>query len=120
MLPTIPFFRSRKPTRFYDEDAALKVARAIKKLADRHGNPVLVIIDTLAKNLGADENSNQDIGQYVRHVDDLITRPYACSVMTVHHVGHGDKTRARGAYALKGDFDADMMVIRDKSQSPIS
>ena len=111
----IPFFRSRKPTRFYDEGAAVKVALAIKKLSALHGNPVMVIIDTLAKNLGADENSNQDIGQYVRHVDDLITRPYGCSVITIHHVGHGDKTRARGAYALKGDFDADMMVMRDKS-----
>ena len=114
-IANIPFFRSRKPTRFYDESAALKVAMAIKKLAKRHGNPVLVIVDTLAKNLGADENSNQDIGKYVSHVDDLITRPFGCSVMTIHHVGHGDKTRARGAYALKGDFDADMMVSRDKS-----
>jgi RecA-family ATPase len=63
-------------------------------MAQEHGNPAMVVIDTLAKNLGADENSNQDIGQYVRNVDDLITRPFGCTVATVHHVGHGDKTRA--------------------------
>jgi hypothetical protein len=106
----IPCFVSRCPTRFYDADTALDVSDAIRAMAQEHGNPAMVVIDTLAKNLGADENSNQDIGQYVRNVDDLITRPFGCTVATVHHVGHGDKTRARGAYALKGDFDADIMV----------
>ena len=35
---------------------------------------------------------------------------FGACVMIVHHVGHGDKDRERGAYALRGNADARMLV----------
>jgi len=41
---------------------------------------------------------------------------FGCSVLIVHHVGHGDKSRARGAIALKAALDAEyrLSMAEDK------
>ena len=69
--------------------------------------PGLVVVDTLARNFGAgDENSTADMSLFIAAVDQVRTR-YGCTVLVVHHSGHGDKQRARGAMALKGALDAE-------------
>ena len=71
------------------------------------GRPVLIVVDTLARCFGGgDENSTQDMSQFVSACD-VIRQRYGCTILVVHHTGHGDKSRARGAIALKAALDAE-------------
>jgi hypothetical protein len=57
-----PLFMSNRPAQFLDANSAREVAEAVHALAAQHGNPVLIEIDTLARNYGpGDENSTRDI-----------------------------------------------------------
>ena len=71
------------------------------------GRPALIVLDTLARCFGGgDENSTQDMSKFVAACD-LIRQRYDCTILVVHHAGHGDKSRARGAIALKAALDAE-------------
>lgn len=71
------------------------------------------MLDTLARCFGGgDENSTQDMSKFVMACD-VIRRRYGCTILVVHHVGHGDKTRARGAIALKAALDAEYRLAND-------
>jgi len=82
----------------------LDLIAAIEQTA---GDPSLIVLDTLARCFGGgDENSTQDMSNFVTACD-AIRHRYHCSVLVVHHAGHGDKSRARGAIALKAALDAE-------------
>jgi hypothetical protein len=77
------------------------------------GQPGLIVLDTLARCFGGgDENSTQDMSKFVIACD-VIRRRYGCTILVVHHAGHGDKTRARGAIALKAALDAEYRLAND-------
>ena len=89
------------------------VAAAIDEIAAAHGQPGLIVIDTLARNFGAaDENSAADVGLFIRAADFLRTR-YQAAVLVVHHSGHGDKGRSRGSSAIRGAVDAEFCLSAD-------
>lgn len=70
----------------------------------------LIIVDTLARNFGnGDENSTQDMGAFIAALDRLRDR-WRCGILLVHHSGHADKSRARGAMALLGSLDAEYRI----------
>lgn len=73
--------------------------------------PALIIIDTLARNFGGNENSTQDMGAFVDSVT-TISREIGATVLIVHHCGY-DESHARGAYALYAGIDAEYQVTRD-------
>jgi hypothetical protein len=99
-----------------DPVEAAVVSDAIADHSAKLGQPVrLVTVDTLARCLGADENSNADVSRFVGNLDRHFRERFGCSVVVVHHVGHGDKTRARGATALRGAADAEFHVTREGS-----
>lgn len=106
-----PMFMSNRSAQFLDAGSAASVAEAVGGLAAQHGDPALIVIDTLARNYGpGDENSTSDMGAFIAAVDDLKAGFPGCAVMIVHHSGHGDKQRARGAMALKGALDCEYRV----------
>ncbi|MBN2446779.1 MAG: bifunctional DNA primase/polymerase [Phycisphaerae bacterium] len=75
--------------------------------------PALVVLDTLARCFGGgDENSTQDMSQFVAACDAL-RRRWGSTVLVVHHTGHGDKSRARGAIALKAALDAEYRLTNE-------
>jgi hypothetical protein len=85
-----------------DIDAVIAVAAV--------GPPSLIVIDTLARNFGnGDENSTKDMSAFVAALDSLRQR-YRCCILLVHHSGHNDKSRARGAIALLGSLDAEYRI----------
>jgi hypothetical protein len=93
-----------------EKEATEFTLKEIRSLAKNHGKPVLIVVDTLARNFGgADENSNQDMGLFVQHMDRLKYELESC-VLIVHHSGQGSKERARGASALKGAVEAEYRV----------
>ncbi|MDM7929837.1 AAA family ATPase [Blastomonas fulva] len=107
-------FKSNRAAQFLDAANARNVADAVEELAGLHGEPALIIIDTLARNFGAgDENSTSDMGGFITAVDDLKARFPGCAVLIVHHSGHADKGRARGAMALKAALDCEYRVEKD-------
>ncbi|KUL22346.1 AAA family ATPase [Actinoplanes awajinensis] len=76
--------------------------------------PGLVVLDTQARlSVGMEENSNSEMGVWVRAVD-MIKKAADCCVLVVHHTGRagGD---ARGASAIDGAQDAEWRVDKDKN-----
>ena len=109
-LQDAPLFVSSAPVAFLDSQAAAVVAAKVREVAETHGNPALIIIDTLARNFGdGDENSTKDMNAFVAAIDDL-RREFAATALIVHHSGHSDKNRGRGAMSLKGALDAEFKV----------
>lgn len=107
-------FKSTRAAQFMDAANASIVAGAVEALADDHGMPALIIIDTLARNFGGgDENSTADMGEFIAAMDDLRARFSGCAVLIVHHSGHADKGRARGAMALKAALDCEYRAEKE-------
>jgi AAA domain len=77
--------------------------------------PSLVVLDTLARCFGGgDENSTQDMSKFVTACD-AIRQRWGCTILVVHHTGHADKSRARGAIALKAALDAEYRLTNNGS-----
>lgn len=113
-LDPLPLYANTLATDLSDPVAALAVGEAVAALAAASGTtPQLVIVDTLSRHLGGDENSTADMARFVAHVDAMLREPTGACVLFVHHVGHGDKTRARGNSALRGAVDTEFRVCRD-------
>lgn len=72
---------------------------------------------TVARNFGpGDENSNKDMTAFIAGIDALRAE-YRCTVLLIHHSGHAEPGRARGASALRGAVDAEFLVKRSEEQS---
>ncbi|MGA0615620.1 AAA family ATPase [Paracoccus sp. KR1-242] len=116
-LTGVPMFKSRRAAQFLDAASAKAVCKTVDKLAKLHGTPRLIIVDTVARNFGpGDENSTMEMGQFITAMDDLRVRYPGATVMLVHHTGHAEKNRARGAIALKAALDFEFRVEMDKPQ----
>jgi len=118
-IENAPLFKSTRAAQFLDAESAKSVADAVNKLAGTYGHPALIIIDTLARNFGpGDENSTSDMSAFVAAIDELKAGFPGCAVLIVHHSGHAEKGRARGAMALKGALDSEYRA--DMNQSRIT
>lgn len=107
-LDGAPLFKSHRAAQLYDATEAALVADAIKTLSAECGHvPSMIVIDTLARNMGGDENSTQDMNSFIQHLDTYLRQDYKCCVLVVHHSGAMDKDRSRGSTALKGALDAE-------------
>ncbi|MNZ12504.1 hypothetical protein D3C78_293820 [compost metagenome] len=112
-------FVSEAPTDLASASNAAKVAEAVHQLAERAGeSPVLIVIDTMARNFGGDENSATDVGQFIRNADAL-RRHWKATVLIVHHSGKNGERGARGSSALKGAADAEYEVSRSEDDQLI-
>jgi hypothetical protein len=112
-LEDAPLFLSHRAPMLLDKNHARAVTKAVDAVAKAHGTPRLIIVDTVARALGGgDENSSQDVGQFVRGIDDLRSGHPGCTVLLVHHSGHQSRDRARGSSALKAALDAEYAVSK--------
>jgi hypothetical protein len=93
-----------------DPEAMHQVGLALEEIAEMTA-PKLIIADTWATSLQADENSVSDTSKGLAALADLAA-PYHAAVLIVHHVGHGDKGRARGSSALHAAMDVVHLVER--------
>jgi hypothetical protein len=74
--------------------------------------PQLVVVDTLARCFGGDENSSEDMSRFVRTLD-LLRDIYDCSVLVIHHANKTDKTgsgKVRGSSVLYGAVDVSLQL----------
>ncbi|MDH3466861.1 MAG: bifunctional DNA primase/polymerase, partial [Gammaproteobacteria bacterium] len=89
-----------------DRASAELLRDQITIVSDQRGAPVqLIILDTIARNFGGDENSTRDMTAFLDSVSDNLRAPVGASVILVHHTGHAEKLRGRGAYALSAGVD---------------
>lgn len=111
-----PLYASTMPAALTDGVSAREVSTEVDRVAAESGDsPALVVIDTVARNFGAgDENSTQDMGAFIQAADSIRTG-HEATVLLVHHTGHTDKTRPRGAMALKGAIDAEYRTDKDEA-----
>src|SRR5690606_10975405 len=110
-LQGAPIYKSHRAAQLYDQKSALDVAEAVKAVADKEGQtPRLIIIDTVARNMGGDGNSTQDMNLFIEHLDALLRHPYKAAVLCVHHSGKASPGQARGSTALRGALDAEYQV----------
>jgi len=104
---------SRTSVDIPDDDAREKLTSEIHSLIGDNGKPELIVLDTVARNFGGnDENSTKDMGAFITAVD-AINAEFDCATLLVHHTGHADKSRARGAIALKGALDTEYRLSKN-------
>lgn len=85
-------------------------------------DPVLIVIDTLARALGgADENSAAEVGRLIEGLD-WIRQNWGCAVACAHHTGHGETTqsRGRGSSAIYAALDGELLVTSDGGNVTLS
>jgi hypothetical protein len=103
-------FLSDGPVHLNDVNAVRDLVEVIRRMAAEHGEPALVIVDTVARNFGGgDENSTKDMNTFVAACD-AIKKFLKTTLTLVHHTGHTHKDRARGALALKGALDTEIRL----------
>lgn len=115
-LDDAPMFISTIAAQFLDKKHIRDVGEKVRTIALAEMDPVLIIVDTLSRNLGpGDENS--DMAEFVTAVDNL-RREYAAAALIVHHSGHAAKDRGRGGSQLRAALDAEYRVHKNHG-SPI-
>lgn len=100
------------PVAFSVKDQIALVQEAVSQIATAEGRPpVMLIVDTLARCFGpGDENTQKNMNRFLAGVD--VAMHHKGARVVLHHVGHKDKDRARGSYALIAALDANIHVRR--------
>lgn len=113
-LNDAPLFISENSANLSDYSSAAEVASTVKAMSEDIGQaPALIVVDTLARNFGGDENSATDMVAFIRHLDEM-RHEWQATVLVVHHSGK-DKTKgARGSTALRGAVDAEYSASKDE------
>lgn len=92
--------------------------KLISTIKSRGIDPVLVVIDTLARAFaGGNENTSEDMGAFIRQIS-YIQEELSASVMIVHHSGKDETRGQRGHSSLLGAVDTELEISRiSKSKS---
>jgi RecA-family ATPase len=76
-------------------------------------NPGLIVVDTIAKVIGAAEENGAGMAAFLWNAEAL-RRHFDCLVLPVHHVGHDNEAqkRPRGHSSLTGALDVQLLCER--------
>jgi len=112
-LQDVPLHVSNMATQLTDPIASVELEAVVAEFARTYGDPVLIVVDTLARNFGpGDENSSRDMQAAIATCD-LLRDATKASVVLVHHVGKDASRGARGSGALLGAVDCEYSVTRE-------
>ncbi|MES2820112.1 MAG: AAA family ATPase [Pseudomonadota bacterium] len=116
----LPIFVSEGVVDLALSSEATHVSAEVQRLSTQSGTrPTLIVIDTLARNFGGDENSATGIGRFVRQVDLHLRHAWEATVLIIHHSGKDSERGARGSSALKGAADAEYEMSRPTDEACI-
>ena len=105
-IPAANFHVMTAPAQLTDPEAM----KTLLQWIDFH-RPTVVVFDTFSKSIsGADENDNSNINEVLGAVDRIKNQNDGITVVLIHHPGHGDKGRERGASALPMGIDCRLRV----------
>lgn len=110
-----PFFVSELPAQLLEEANVEAISSAVERLADDYDiNPALIIVDTLSTNMGdGDESYNKDVNKLYELLNLHLKKRFNICILIVHHTGHNDKSRERGASALGNNADGRMLMKKE-------
>lgn len=111
-LTGIPLYLSDKALRINDPDDFAALEEEIEDLKAEVGDIGMIVIDTFQRNFVGNENSAEDVGNFINRLDMLISK-YKCCVCLVHHTGHGNASRGRGSSVMGASLDYEFKVERD-------
>ncbi|WP_171858538.1 helicase RepA family protein [Citrobacter freundii] len=96
------------------ESEVSEVILAARQIEAECGIPVrLVVIDTLARCFGGnDENDARDMGAFIEGCD-VIKQKTGATVLVVHHSGKDEAKGARGSSSFRAALDAEFNVKRE-------
>jgi len=104
---------------FYAQTMTLDLVRQVNDLIaairDYEISPSVVTLDTLNRSLHGSENSDEDMGNYIKAAD-AIREAFSCAVIIIHHCGI-EGTRPRGHTSLTGAADAQLACKRDRNNN---
>ncbi|MGC7955988.1 helicase RepA family protein [Salmonella enterica] len=97
-------------------DYVEQVIRTAGLVKSRTGENVrLIVIDTLARCFGGnDENDSRDMGAFIQGCD-AIKQATGATVLVVHHSGKDETKGARGSSAFRAALDAEYRISRENS-----
>ena len=115
-LSGIPLYLSDRAVRIGDKDDFERLIQEIEAVKATEGDIGMIVIDTFQRNFGGgNENSAEDVGNFIHQLDSLISI-YGCNVCIVHHSGH-EGNRARGSSVIGASLDYEFKVQRtDKNE----
>jgi hypothetical protein len=106
----VPFQWQPLRTALTKPEGIAALGRILRFYTERRGGPPdLIIIDPLANALGGDDSDAQLMGTLNECVAALIQKQ-RCTVLRVHHSGHGNQDRARGHSSLPAGVDTEIRV----------
>ena len=86
-----------------------EVRRFIEHWEGMKEKPSAIVIDTLNRNYGGDENSTKDMTKFVANIDNL-RRLTGAAILVIHHMGKDESKGARGSNVLRAAADTEIMV----------
>jgi hypothetical protein len=90
-------------------------ASTLRKAIEQTGvKPGDVIVDTMSQTFTGNENSNDEVADFLRVLGAELRDGLGCTVTVVHHSGHSATERPRGASAIIANVDYAFGVFRDE------
>lgn len=111
-LTGVPLYLSDRAVRVNDPDDFKMLELEIEALTQQVGEIGMIVIDTFQRNFVGNENSAEDVGNFINKLDGLISH-YKCCVCLVHHTGHGNSDRGRGSSVMGASLDYEFKVDRE-------
>ena len=111
-LDGVPLYLSDRAIRINDNDEFKMLEAEIDALQTQVGKIGMIVIDTFQRNFVGNENSAEDVGNFINKLDGLVSH-YKCCVLLVHHTGHGNNDRGRGSSVMGASLDYEFKVARD-------
>lgn len=109
----VPIYFHVDPVLFPDETEVNNFRSDISKVIKSIGSsPTMICIDTKARCMLGNENSTQDANKWISCID-KIAKDFNTTILIVHHTGHMDKSRSRGAYSFLAALDSEFKVNKD-------
>jgi hypothetical protein len=110
----LPYVAIETPINLRQDGAAL--IKAIEREAVTAGLPVVLIaVDTVNRALGGgDENSSQDMGEFLAGAEAMKAAFPGAGVLLVHHVGKDASRGARGHSSFSANVGAELSVANDE------
>lgn len=75
-----------------------------------------LIVDTMSQTFTGNENSNDEVADFLRVLGSDLRDALGCTVTVVHHSGHSATERPRGASAIVSNVDFAFGVFRDEKE----
>ena len=110
-LNNVPLYLSDRAVRVNDPDDFKMLEEEIEALTQQVGDIGMIVIDTFQRNFVGNENSAEDVGNFINKLDGLISH-YKCCICLVHHTGHGNSNRGRGSSVMGASLDYEFKVNR--------